>query len=174
MISLATIDQQISAHGAGIASFLSHFEPSTSFSIWHSLIRKAEEFINLVEFEIDDPILKRRIRSLPLDARMADDPQLGIDARAELERYFDIDVAHRFQSMVFELTMFGVSMKDSGRQLSDGFMMTTVADGVQYLQSRRRHFVAILYLINETCVGSRPIGQDGGGVLTALGPMVEH
>ncbi len=171
---MAMIDQQITSHGDGIIIFLAEFERDSTIAVWRDLIRKAEEFINLVEFEISEPVLARYIRSLPLDLRMADSPQLGIDARKKLEKHFSASVARRFESMVFELTSFSVGMEDSGRPLSDGFQIATVADGVQYLQSRRRQLVSVLYLMNSACVGNRRIGAHGGGALTTLGPMVEH
>ncbi len=174
IVTQAMIDEQISSYSDGIVSFLASFEPETSIAAWRDLIRKAEELINLVAFEISDPSLAQHIQTLPLDERMADNPQLGIDARRELERSFTVGVARRFQSMVFELTTFAVGMADSGRSLSDGFQMLTVADGIRYLQSRRRHFVAILYLMNSASEGNRRIGGDGGGALTALGPLIEH
>src|SRR3546814_5355878 len=82
---------------------------------------------------------------------LAANPQAAVDARNMLTPLFGPDLARRFMITMLRITRANVGLRASGRNLAAGFTLNTVGEAVGYFQSRRRHFVSLLYLIAYAC-----------------------
>src|SRR3546814_18314806 len=60
----------------------------------------------------------------------------------------------------------------SGRNLAAGFTLNTVGEAVGYFQSRRRHFVSLLYLMADACKGTKKLEPEHA--FDVLLPVVEY
>lgn len=143
---------------AGIESTLAPFEPKSTFEVWFSTFRGIEELINLPGELSGEPLLKE-IMGLSL---------LGVSALSQalpsiklgLESRFSRRVAKRLMSTIAQL--FAIATSFASNKLDVARKMETIGTSIVYLQSRRRHLLALLHTIPYACHGSRRVYELDG------------
>src|SRR3546814_17462171 len=73
---------------------------------------------------------------------------------------------------MLRITRANVGLRASGRNLAAGFTLNTVGAAVGYFQSRRRHFVSLLYLMADACKGTKKLEPEHA--FDVLLPVVEY
>jgi len=142
----------------GIESLLAPFEPRSTFEIWFSTFRSIEELINLLGELCDEPILEEIVGLALLD--MDGVLQALPTIKAGLESRFSRLVARRLIYTLIQLHAIAISFAD--HQLPAAREMTTVGMAIGYLQSRRRHLLALLHTIPGVCRGTQRLHQLDG------------
>lgn len=170
--AIILINEQIAAHAGGILTVLAPFEAESAISTWHAIIRDIEEFINLLMNGIEDEGLLVSLASLPLGDGLAANLQVAIVARNMVTPLFGPDLARRFMVTMLRITRAEVGLRASGRNLAAGFTLNSVGEAVGYFQSRRRHFVSLLYLMANACKGTKKL--DPENAFDVLLPIVEY
>lgn len=170
--AIRLIDEQIGLHGEAIWKHLAQYDARGALPIWHGIIRDIEEFINVVLYgDIDDEEL-HRLMHLPVGAGLVANPNVALLARGLVAPYYGEALAKRFMITMLRITRAMVGFQSDGRGLGDGSQVYSVADAAGYFQSRRRHFVSLLYMIPEVCSGTRPLAPEMA--FNELLPIVEH
>jgi hypothetical protein len=93
-------------------------------------------------------------------------------ARDLLTPLYGETLARRFMIMMLRITRATLGMKSAGRPLADNGELCTVADAVSFFQSRRRHFVSLLYMMPSVCRGTRRLPPEMA--FEELLPLIEH
>lgn len=158
--AMEIVEREIMRHGDGILAHLAPFDAENAIATWHAAIRSAEEFINIPFFAIADDAMEQQLLSLPLGDALAANPNAAIVARDMLEPLLGKAVASRFMLLMIQLTIASVGMRESGRSLAGNFVIDSVAAGIAFLQSRRRHMVSLLYAMPKACTGSQPLAPE--------------
>ncbi|WP_439890917.1 hypothetical protein ACS7SF_17435 [Ralstonia sp. 25C] len=147
--------EQIAQHSGGIEQVLAPFDAHGAFMTWLDTIRAVEEFINLHRFGGLDEPLKQAIVELRLDPL---DPVALLPIRSELAAKFGADFAQRFTFTALQSSAMAAAF------LANGFLeaasgLQTVGHAIEYLQSRRRHLVAMMYMLPTACRGAQSIAR---------------
>ena len=162
------IRSQIAAHSEGIKKALAPFDVRSAVTGWLDTIRAIEEFINLPLFAIDDEVLERAIVEMRLDRL---DPVKLRSLRSELAKRFGEGLADRFVKTILQSIAIAQAFRQHGLfEAAAG--LQTVAHAIGYFQSRRRHFVALLYSLPHACRGRQPFARMDS--MNQLLPHVEH
>lgn len=161
------IAAQIRQHSGAIDQTLAPLEPSTAVLHWFDTIRAIEEFINFPVFSIDDDELARRILEFPLHRVQTDE---FASLRAEITAVLDEGVARRFGMIALQAFALGRAYAMHGI-VEPAMMLQTVAGAMEYFQSRRRHFVAMLYTLPIACRGAKPVERLD--TLNLFAPQIE-
>lgn len=170
--AIRLIDEQIGLHGEGIRKHLAQYDGHAAFRTWHDIIRDIEEFINVVLCgDLDDEV-GLRLMGLPIGQGLAANPNAAIIARDLVEPVYGQALAKRFMITMLRITRAVVGLQLDGRSLADNLAINSVGDAVGFFQSRRRHFVSMLYMMPEVCRGSRPLAPEMA--FNGLLPIVEH
>lgn len=156
-LPVETLLQNIDELERVIVQQLSQYEASSALAAWFDAYRAIEELINLPPAIDDDPDLVRRILDLPvLDLHLA--LQKIIPVRDGLSRKFGPEFTQRFIQLITQGAAIALSFKASGlAEFASEFQTAGMMIG--YLQSRRRHFVALSHLIPVACRGSAPVAK---------------
>lgn len=170
--AIILIDAQISAHADGILAALAPFDAASAIATWHGTIRDIEEFINVLMNGIDDDELLASLAVLPLGDVLAANPQAAIAARNMLAPLFGPDLARRFMITMLRITRADVGLRASGRSLAAGFTLNVVGEAAGFFQSRRRHYVSLLYLMADACKGKKKFEPEHA--FDVLLPVVEY
>lgn len=138
---------------AGIESALAPFEPKGTFEVWFSTYRGIEELINLPGELLGAPLLEEieRLVLLDMEGVMRALPSI----KAGLESRFSRLVAQRLVLTLIQLSAIATSF--ATHQLPVAREMATVGTAVGYLQSRRRHLLALLHTIPGVCRGTQQL-----------------
>jgi hypothetical protein len=170
----ALILEQIKAHNNGLLTVLGRYEASDTIRKWHQTIRAIEEFINVPLFGIDDENVVRDLLSVRLDESFLQNPGVAwLSVKAALSPYFDPSTVDRFCRLMVQIATIRSAFVLHGQStFGYGITLDTVAEAMNYLQSRRRHFVALLYLMPRACQGSEKLAPLDA--LNVLLPQVEH
>jgi len=162
----ALIETQLAAHNGGILSALSKYELSNAVRAWHATIRSIEEFINVPLFGIDDERLLMRLLSVPLDERFLRNPTaVWFQVRQALSPHFDPGTVQRFCQLMLQIAAISSAFRVNGQSsFGPGIVLDTIGGAIAYLQSRRRHFVSLLYTMPFACKGSVQLLE------TSMGP----
>jgi len=170
--AIVLINEQIAAHAGGILTALAPYEAASAIETWHGVIRDIEEFINVLMNGIDDERLVAALATLPLGEVLAAHPQAAIDARNMLTPLFGPDLARRFMITMLRITRADVGLRASSRHLAAGSTLNAVGEAVIYFQSRRRHYVSLLYLMADACKGTKKLEPESA--FDVLLPIVEY
>ncbi|MBZ9772298.1 hypothetical protein [Mesorhizobium sp. CO1-1-8] len=165
---------QIEAHNGGLLRVLRKYEPGNATRVWHGAIRALEEFINVPLFAIDDNDVVRWLLSVRLDESLLRNPaRVWAQVKAALSIHVDGGTVDRICRLMVQLAAIRSGFLMHGqRSFGPGITLDTVGNAVEYLQSRRRHFVALLYLMPSACQGTEKlVALD---TLNVLLPHVEH
>lgn len=148
----------LSESRARITSTLAGFEPESTFNVWFTTLRGIEELINLAG-ELEDEAILDRI----LDLNLLNPATLARDLpifHAGLMKQFTRDVSTRLVETLLQLHAVAASFVQ--HQIPTGLHLARVKSAIGYLQSRRRHLLALLHTIPGTCRGSKKLqGLDG-------------
>ncbi|MER8746125.1 hypothetical protein NKH54_24095 [Mesorhizobium sp. M1004] len=148
------IESQLDQHAGGILKALAPFEPIAAVDAWLKTLRAVEELINLPG-ELDDDVLKRALLTLSLSAGTIS-PRRRKFVLHHLGYLHGTDFAQRQTTLLPQLSAMQRSFAMHG-MLPAAIGLSTVANAIGYLQSRRRHLVSLLYLMPATCKGTAPI-----------------
>lgn len=170
--AIILINEQIAAHAGGILAALASFEATSAIETWHGIIRDIEEFINVPMNGIQDKRLLGKLVDLPLGEALAANPQAAIDAKNMLTPLFGPELASRFMITMLRITRAEVGLRASGRSLAADFTLNAVGEAVGYFQSRRRHYVSLLYLMADACKGTKKLEPEHS--FDVLLPIVEY
>lgn len=162
------IRSQIAEHSEGVEKALARYDIRSAVTNWLDTIRAIEEFINLPLFAIDDEKLERAIVGMRLDQL---DPEQFRYVHSELARRFGEGLADRYVMTATQLSAIGQAFQQHGF-FGAAAGLQTVEHAICYLQSRRRHIVALLYTLPHTCSGCQPLERIDS--LNQLLPHVEH
>lgn len=176
------IVSQVQKHGDGIVLALAEFEATTTTRVWMEAIRGIEEFINLLLHGLGDhPLVEQVLASLePSPAGLAS--RRGRYALHHVTYVYGSGFAERLELFVQQADiarhfLHMVGLHEAASSLRTG------ASAVGYLQSRRRHLVALMHTLPVACRGSvrlgpktswrymLPIIEYSGATLTGL---VQH
>lgn len=168
------LEKQISEHNNGLLSALANYQASNAVRVWHDSIRAIEEFVNILLVGLDDEALIGCLASIPLDDRFLRDPGSVWHAVGRvLEPHFERGTIERFCRLMIQIAAIGSGFRQHGQvDFGAGISLRTVGDAVTYLQSRRRHFVSLLYLMPGACKGQLKLASLD--TLNVLLPQVEH
>lgn len=170
----ALIESQLAAHGQGVLSVLAQYRREDAVAAWHETIRAVEEFINLPRFGIADDLLRAWLCAIRLDGAFVSDPgPTWLAVRQALAPYLEPSVVARFTRIMLYAGAMGVAFAAHGQDArSASITLETIGGAVDYFQSRRRHFVSLLYTMPHACSGSLVLQPYDA--LTVLLPQVEH
>lgn len=143
---------------AGIESTLAPFEPRRTFEVWFSTFRGIEELINLPGELRGEPLLDK-IEGLAL-LDIADMLRALPSIKAGLESRFSRLIAMRLVHTLTQLHAIGTSFMT--HQQPAAREMATVGTAIGYLQSRRRHMLALLHTIPCVCRGTQRLHELDG------------
>jgi len=134
---------------------LAPYEPRSATYAWFDTLRAIEECINLINVDWDDDEFEKRLFSLPLSSCVGFSPKFDL-VRQRFIAQFSENFANRFTNLVRygagAATAFG----------AHGFFkiaaaFSTVGSMIDFLQSRRRHFIALLHMIPQACCGDKVV-----------------
>lgn len=170
----ALIENQLAAHGHGVFSVLAQYRRDDAVVAWHETIRAVEEFINLPRFGIADDRLRAWLCAIRLDGAFVSNPgPTWLAVRQALAPYLEPSVVARFTRIMLYAGAMGVAFAAHGQDArSASITLDTIGGAVDYFQSRRRHFVSLLYTMPHACSGSLVLQPYDA--LTVLLPQVEH
>lgn len=143
---------------AGIESSLAPFEPRSTFQVWFSTLRGIEELINLPGELRGEPLHEEIVGLALLD--MGGMLQALPSIKTGLESRFSRLVAQRLMRTLIQLHAIATSF--ATHQLPAAREMATVGTAIDYLQSRRRHLLALLHTIPGVCRGSQRLHELDG------------
>ncbi|CAN7494492.1 hypothetical protein [Polaromonas sp. LjRoot131] len=142
----------------GIESSLAPFEPRSTFEVWFSTFRGIEELINLPGELCGEPLLEEIVG---LDLLDMGGVLLALPSiKAGLESRFSHLVAQRLMHTLIQLHAIVTSF--ATHQLPAAREMATVGTAIGYLQSRRRHLLALLHTIPAVCRGTQRLHELDG------------
>jgi hypothetical protein len=164
----ALITEQLAAHSRGIVGTLESYAPSDTATKWHETIRRVEEFINLPLFSLEDSSELYRVLQIPVDLKLVSEPGEISWLKAFLTSNFSSKLSDRFFDTLLQFTAINNAFAAHDFDLN----IRTIGDAVGYFQSRRRHFVALLYTIPYACRGNKEIAAID--TLNHFLPLIEH
>ena len=138
-----------------IAEMLAPLEPVSATTAWFDTLRAIEECINLPTVDWDDDALEQSLYEIPVLGLLSDPAALAV-TRARLIDHFSEPFANRFVQLLVRGS--AVARAFAGYGLPDaaaGFL--TVGTMIGYLQSRRRHYVALLHAMPLLCKGQQRV-----------------
>lgn len=136
---------------------------------WLENIRVIDECINLQTDERNDPRLETLVFSMPV-AGLLRDPRPLKQCHALLIARFSENFANCFSQLVFQAAATAASLHGHGLA-AVSWAMRDVTSLIDYLQSRRRHFVALLHFLPHACRGK--VHMTPWDALTVRLPVVE-
>ena len=96
-----------------------------------------------------------------------------LSVRDALGPRFEPSVVRRFMQVMVYAGAMGVAFAEHGLDAAGAAItLDTIGGAVDYFQSRRRHFVSLLYAMPNACYG--PSVLEPFDALTVLMPQVEH
>ena len=170
----ALIESQLAAHGNGVLSVLAQYRRDDAVAAWHETIRAVEEFINLPKFGVVDDRLRAWLCAVRLDDAFVLNPgPTWLAVRQALAPHLEPPVISRFTRVMLYAGAMGAAFAAHGLDArSASIALDTIGGAVDYFQSRRRHFVSLLYTMPFACSGS--LALQPYDALTILMPQVEH
>lgn len=143
---------------ASIDSSLAPFEPRSTFEVWFSTLRGIEELINLPGEMGGEPLLDKILGLTLLD--MGGSHRELPCIKAGLEVRFSRLVAKRLIQTLLQLQAIAISF--AMNRMPVAREMATVGTAIGYLQSRRRHLLALLHTIPGICRGTQRLHELDG------------
>lgn len=150
------IKGKLAAHSGNILSVLSRYKLKETVEAWHWMIRAIEEFINVPIFGIEDERVALWLLAIPLGDRFMIDPgPVLASVQQALSPHLEHDIVQRFLKTMLQLAAIAQAFRAHGQHgFGKGITLDTVGEALTYLQSRRRHFVSLLYTMPYACKGS--------------------
>ncbi len=153
---------------ARIALTLVDYEPISATLAWIDTLRAIEEFINLAT--VDWPAgFAHKLFGLPV-AGIASDLGALQNVIPYLHQRFGQNFVVRFNGLVTRLAAIAFAFAIHGATEKTA-ELATVGSTIGFLQSRRRHFVAMLYMLPVVCRGD--VRFDPLNTINDLLPLIE-
>lgn len=136
--------------------FIEEYDAESLFHNWRLLIQSIDEFIN-IPYELKNPIYILEYLSLDLDFSNGQNLRKLEEVRSIIESTFDNGVWNRFKDLAIMLDTINKVYYDSGvwNDFGNKFNTSTVANSINFLQSRRLYYVTILNLIPKVAKGHK-------------------
>lgn len=152
-----------------IAAALAPHELESAVCLWLDTLRGIEEAINLTMVEWDDEAFEHQLFGFPVFRCMQHTDEVQ-EIRRRLVARFSEKFANRFCNLLFQGFAIATAFAVNGAvEIASRFQ--DLASMIDYFQSRRRHFVALLHLMPAACHGSRQVAQRD--TLNIFLPIVE-
>lgn len=138
-----------------IRDALAKYEPVSATLAWFDTLRAVEECINLITVDWDDQGLERDLFSLSI-IDWPQDPNRFVAVRQRLIERFGENFGARFTNLLIQGASIAAGFAHQGfLDLAAAFQ--TIATTIDYLQSRRRHFVGLLHMLPTACRGRQVV-----------------
>ena len=164
----ALLVSQIGQHADGIRSVLASFEVISATSAWIETWRGIEEFINIPLFGLEDENLVYQLLAVRLDDFNSLPMHLH-RIKTKLLAELAPSVVERLLRTLTMTAAIGNSFRMQG--FPCGEQLRSVGEAVEYLQSRRRQMLALLYCMPGGCKGAQRVEQIDA--LNQFLPIVE-
>lgn len=148
----AALLERIALQERRVLEALAPYDATTATLAWLDNLRAIEDCINLQTVEWDDEAFKRQLFEMPV-AGLIHDPSPLMRVHHSLAVRFSEQFANRFRQLLLQCVSMVTSFKLHGAADVIGDV-PTLAALIGYLQSRRRHFVALLHVLPHACQGS--------------------
>lgn len=149
LIERITIQEQQMADG------LAPYEPQSTTYAWFDTLRAIEECINLIHVDWDDDEFEDLLFSLPLGPYMSLTSEFQV-IRQRFIAQFGENFANRFTNLLVYSANIAIGFGAQGFfDIAAAF--STVGSMIGYLQSRRRHFLALLHMLPTACRGDKVV-----------------
>lgn len=159
----------ISAQQLNIATALAPYDNEYATRLWLDTLRGIEEIINLVNVDWDDDVFAEQLFEFPVYLYERHIDELHA-IRHQLSVKFSENFANRFCKLILQGAAISEAFAAHGRHdVSNAFQSVKAMIG--YLQSRRRHFVALLHFLAFACRGQKPVSQHD--TLNIFLPLIE-
>lgn len=145
------------------------FEPTSSTLAWLDNLRTIEECINLQTVNWDDDEVSVRLFGMPVAGLIHDLAPL-MEWHGYFTQRFSEPFANRFRQLMLQASSMATSFSAQGMSEMAG-AMDNLGSLIDYLQSRRRHFVALLHVLPIACRGNKRMTPLDA--LTVMLPIVE-
>ncbi|MDO8771038.1 MAG: hypothetical protein Q7K57_20485 [Burkholderiaceae bacterium] len=148
---------------------LSRYEPTSSTLAWLENLRTIEECINLQTVPWEDDDFSERLFGMPVAGLTQDGAPL-LEWHTRLSERFSEPFANRFRQLILQASAMAnaFAFQEKGEMIGPMHDLGTL---IGYLQSRRRHFVALLHILPTACRGN--VRMAPFGALTVMLPIVE-
>lgn len=167
---VATLLEQ---HESGVKSVLARYSRRSAVLAWTEVMRGVDEFLNVLWFRASrDPDFDW-LTSCRIDGDVLSDARRMPRIVEIVTRCHGETVARRFRRTVVQLAEADRVFRErriAPTGLANG--IDTIEAGKIYLQSRRRHFVSVLYSMPELCTGDQVLSAIVA--FPTLACLVEH
>lgn len=152
-----------------IAAALAPYDSESATCLWLDTLRGIEEIINLVNVDWDDDVFAEQLFEFPVCLCECHIDKLHA-IRHQLLVKFSANFANRFCKLILQGAAFSQALAAHGlHQIFNEFQ--SVGTMIGYLQSRRRHFVALLHFLPMACRGHQRVTQLD--TLNIFFPLIE-
>lgn len=159
----------IATQQLNIANTLAPYDCESATYSWLDTLRGIEEIINLVTVDWGDDIFKRQLFGFPVSLCERYTDELHV-IRCRLLAMFSENFANRFCKLMFQGSAIAKAFAAHGAyDVSNAFQ--NVGTMIDYLQSRRRHFVTLLHFVPVACRGHQKVVQHD--TLNIFLPIIE-
>lgn len=170
-LSVDEIELRMDVQERFICESLSRYHPTSAILAWLDTLRAIEECINLVAADwtgIDEEFFEELVASPMI--RFVAEPHYLISVRNRLAKKFSANFSTRFSNLMIQGV--AISHAFASQDIFDfAASISDVQTFMAYLQSRRRHFVAMLHLMATACRGRDKIQPLD--TLNVVLPLVE-
>lgn len=172
IIKLLNVEKE--KHSSAFFSSLAKYDPNDSLIKWHNTIRAIEELINITQFGTLSDQEKQRLDSISLSFYQFLNNKTDIGWIIGLITHkYSKETAKRFIETLCMISAINQAFSMNGtNSFGNEFNMNTVGNAIMYLQSRRRYFVTLLYLIPVICKGKEVI--EARDTINVFLPIIEH
>ncbi len=161
----AALLERIALQERRILEALAPYDAKSATLAWLDNLRTIEECINLQTVDWDDEAFEGQLFGMPV-AGLIHDPSPLMRVHASLAERFSEPFANRFRQLLLQCISMVTSFQLHGAADLIGDL-PTLAALIGYLQSRRRHFVALLHMLPLACCGATRVAP-----IEALGVML--
>lgn len=169
MLPTQELESLIAELQTRIVTELAPYEPHSAICHWLDMLRGIEEIINLPSVDWEDDIFERQFYDFPV-LQLIQRGQEFQEIRHQLIEKFSERFANRVCNVLSLGSAIGISFMNHGIfEAASGF--NNVKSMIGYLQSRRRHFVGLLYLMPHACRGTQQIPYQN--IFNYFLPIVE-
>lgn len=137
---------------------ISEYEPLELYSNWRTIIRSIDEIIN-IPLECDEPTFISKFLALDFNFIQSNNfPELK-EVLDFLENKFEKNIAVRFQQLSMMCFATDKAYEKSGvyNMQGSGLNLSTTANSIAFLQSRRAYYVTTLNVITKIAKGKKKV-----------------
>lgn len=161
----AALLERIALQERQVLEALAPYDAKSATLAWLDNLRTIEECINLQTVKWDDEAFEGQLFGMTV-AGLIHDPSPLLRVHAPLAVRFSEPFANRFRQLLLQCVSMVTSFQLHGAADVIGDL-PTLAALIEYLQLRRRHFVALLHVLPLACRGATRVAP-----IEALGVML--